>query len=72
MNEVKLVLEEGSNLPAHLFTTHYRECLMATGPSASCLPTTQPSLQLLRKVPLDFTEESEAQRGHVTYSNTHS
>lgn len=64
MNEVKVVLGEGSStFPVDLFNTHYTECLLATGSSALCPLTTRPSLQLLRKVPLDFTDEPDAQRG---------
>lgn len=73
MNEVKVVLGEESNTSSvDLFNTHYRECLLATGPSASCPPTAQPSLQLPRKVPLDFTDEPEAQLGQVTCPKAHS
>lgn len=40
-NEVKVVLGERSNtFPVDFFNTHYRECLLAIGLSALCLPTT--------------------------------
>lgn len=44
-NEVKIVLVEGNDtFPTHLFNSLYWKYLLATGLSASCASTSQPSL----------------------------